>query len=187
MICPSIVLARLRVGHADRRARLPFRVLRDAVADFPRQVEAPAVVLQKVDDAEALQVVVEAAGHQAIDDPLARMPEWRVAEIVAERNRFGELFVQAKDLGDGAGDLRHLEGVRQPRAVVVAGRREEHLRLVFEPAEGLAVDDAIAVALKRRPDVVLPFRPQAAARVGALGCLRREGFAFPLLELFADA
>ena len=160
MICPSIVLARSAGGHADRRARLPFRVLRDAVADFPREVQAAAVVLEQVDDAQALLVVVEAAGHQLIDDPLAGVAERRVPEIVAERDRFGELLVQPQHLGDRAGDLRHLERVRQPRAVVVAGRREEHLRLVLEPAERLAVDDAIAVALKRRPDVV--FRAPAA-------------------------
>ena len=175
-----------RRRHADRRARLPFRVLRDAVADFPREVQAPPVVLQDVDDAEALLVVVEASGHQAIDDPLARVTEWRVSEIVAERDGFGELFVQAQHLGDRARDLRHLEGVREPRAVVVAGRREEDLRLVFEPAEGLAVDDAIAIALKCRPDVVLPFRPQPAARVGALRRLRREGFPLPGLELLTQ-
>ncbi len=49
---------------------------------------------------------------------------------------------------------------------MVAGRREEHLRLVFQPAERLAVDDAIAVALKRRPDVVfeLGTQPVPASR-----------------------
>ena len=35
-----------RVRHAHRRAGLPFRMLGDAVADLPRQVEASAVVLQ---------------------------------------------------------------------------------------------------------------------------------------------
>ena len=81
-----------------------------------------------------------------------------------------------------ARDLRHLERVRQPRAVVIAGRREEHLRLVLQPAERLAVDDAVAIALKRRPDVVFGSRAQAAARVGALGGLRREDVALALLR-----
>ena len=83
-------------------------------------------------------------------------------------------FVQPQDLGDGPGDLRHLQRVRQPRPIVIAGRREEHLRLVLEAAKRLAVDDAIAVALKRRPDVVFTLRPQASPRVGALGGLRRQ-------------
>ena len=158
MICPSIVLARSAGGHADRRARLALRVLGDAVAHFPGEVQAAAVVLEHVDDAQALLVVVEAAGHQPVDDPLAGMAERRVAEIVAERDRFGQLLVQPQHLRDRARDLRHLERVRQPGPVVIAGRREEDLRLVLQPAERLAVDDAIAIALKRRPDVVFRFR-----------------------------
>ena len=85
-----------------------------------------------------------------------------------------------------ARDLRHLERVRQPRAVVIAGRREEHLRLVLQPAERLAVDDAIAIALERRADRVFGLRPQPAARVGALRRLRREDLALALLELLAN-
>ena len=46
---------------ADRHAALPLRVPRDAVAHFPRQVEPLAVVLEHVDDAQALLVVIEAA------------------------------------------------------------------------------------------------------------------------------
>src|SRR5581483_1906346 len=172
--------------HPDRRAGLPLRMLRDAVAHFPRQVEPFAVVLEHVDDAEALLVVVEAAGHQLIDHPLAGVPERRVAEIVPERDRFGELFVQAKDLGDRARDLRDLERVRQARAVVIAGRGEEDLRLVLQPAERLAVDDAVAIALKRRTHLVLALLAQASARVGALGRLRREDLALALLELLTD-
>src|SRR3954463_766483 len=96
------------------------------------------------------------------------MAERRVSEIVAERNGFGELLVEAQHLGDAARDLRDLEGVRQPGPIVVAGRREEDLRLVLEPPERLAVDDPIAVALERRPDRILPLRPQAPLRRRAL-------------------
>ena len=186
MICPSIVLARSAGGMPTGAPDLPFRVLGDAVAHFPGEVQAAAVVLEHVDDAQALLVVVEAAGHQRVDDALAGVAERRVAEIVAERDRFGELLVQAQDLRDRARDLRHLERVRQARAVVIAGRREEHLRLVLQPAERLAVDDAIAIALKRRPDVVFRLRPQPAARVGALGRLRREDLALARFELLAN-
>ena len=47
-----------------------------------------------------------------------------------------------------ARDLRRLQRVGEPRAVVVALRRHEHLRLVLEPPERLAVHDPVAVALE---------------------------------------
>ena len=128
-------------------------VVEDAVAHLPRQVEAAAVVLQHVDDAQALLVVVESAGRGSRSSSalFAGVTERRVAEVVPERDRLGELLVEPQHLGDRPRDLRHLERVREPRAVVVAVRREEHLRLVLQPAERLAVDDAVAVALERRP------------------------------------
>ena len=44
---------------------------------------------------------------------------------------------------------------------MVAGRREEHLCLVLQPPERLAVNDAVAVALESRPHVV-DFGAQAS-------------------------
>src|SRR5262249_54307219 len=74
----------------------------------------------------------------------------------------------------------------QARAIVIAGRREEDLRLVLQTPECLAVDDAIAIALKRRTDVVFGLRPQTTARVGALGRLRRENLALPVFQLSTE-
>jgi hypothetical protein len=45
------------------------------------------------------------------------------------------------------------------------------------------VDDAIAIALERRADVVFSLGAQPAARVGALRGLRRENLALALFEL----
>src|SRR5690606_16015850 len=60
--------------------------------------------------------------------------------------------------GERAGDLRHLDRVRQPRAVMVAVLGDEDLRLVLQPPEGGRVDDAVAVALEfgaRRAGILL--------------------------------
>ena len=165
----------------------PFRVMRDAVAHFPRQVQPLAIVLEHVDDAQALLIVVESAGNELVEHPLARMAERRVAEVVAQRDRLGELLVQLQHLRDRSRDLRDLERVRQPRAVVIACRREEHLRLVLEPAERLGVHDAIAVALERRTHVVFRFFAQPPARVGALRRLRRQNLPLARLEVLSDA
>ena len=186
MICPSIVLARSASDIPTGAPDLPFRVLRDPVADFPAEIQPAAVVFEQIDDAEALFVVIEAAGHERVDHALAGVAERRMPEVVTERDRFGQLLVKPQHLGDRPRDLRHLERVGQPRPVVIAGRREEHLRLVLQPAERLAVDDAIAIALKRRPHFVFRLRTKAAARVGAFRRLRRERVAFARLELLAD-
>ena len=171
---------------ANRHAALPFRVPRDPVAHFPREVQPTAIVFEHVDDAEALFVVIELTGHDRAEDAFPRMPEWRVPEIVPERDGFGELFVQAQHFRNRARDLRHLERVREPRAVVIARRREEHLRLVLQPPECLGVDDAIAVALKRWTDGILGLGSQAAFRIGALRRHRRENLPLASLEFFAD-
>ena len=109
MICPSSVAARFDGSTPDRRSLLALGMVGDAVANLPRQVESVAVVLEDVDDPQALLVVVEAARHQPVEHALAGVAERRVAEVVAERDRFGQLFVQPQHLGDGPRDLRDLE------------------------------------------------------------------------------
>src|SRR5262249_34404844 len=96
------------------------------------------------------------------------------------------LFVQAQHLRNRARDLRDLERVRQARAVMIPGWRKEHLGLVLQPAEGFAVDDAIAIALKRRPHVVLGLWSQSPLGIGALRRLRGQQPALARFELFAQ-
>ena len=74
------------------------------------------------------------------------MPERGVPQVVPERDRLGEVGVEPQRARDAARDLRHLEGVREPRPVVVALGREEDLRLVHEAPERLGVDDPVPVA-----------------------------------------
>jgi hypothetical protein len=70
---------------------------------------------------------------------------------------------------------------------VIAGRGEEHLRLVLQAPECLAVDDTVAIALERGTDVVFRLRAEAPARLGAPGRLRRQVFALTLFEIVSDA
>src|SRR5438105_3505714 len=76
--------------------------------------------------------------------------------------------------------------MRQARSVVIALGRQEHLCLVFEPAERLAVDDAVAVALVGWPEIVFGFLAIAPSRVRALRGLRRERVVLDLFEHLAD-
>ena len=103
--------------------------------------------------------------HLVIERLLAGMAERRVAEIVRQRQRLGEVLVEAERARDGAGDLRDFETVRQPRAVMIALVIDEDLGLVLQPAERGRMDDAVAVALKRRAHVAFRLRVEPAAAV----------------------
>ena len=67
--------------------------------------------------------MLEAAvvGHQCVERALAFVSKRRVAEVMRERNGFGEVFVEAKRACDVAGDSGDFHRVREPRAQVVAG------------------------------------------------------------------
>ena len=120
---------------------------------FPGQVEAVEggiAALQVGDDAQRLGVVVEAAeaAQGLVERPLAGMAERRMAEIVRQRQRLGQVLVEAERAGERAGDLGDFQRMGQPGAVVVALVKDEHLRLVRQPAEGRRMDDAVAIAAK---------------------------------------
>ncbi len=76
--------------------------------------------------------------------------------------------------------------VREPRAIVIAERRKENLRLVHEPPERFAVNDAIAVALEARADRILGLGRSPASRIARQRRIRRERRGFARFELFAD-
>ena len=132
-----------------------------AIGHLAREVEATPALLEPLHDAHALLVVPEetltlgargvepaVACHGRPQSPLPRMAEGRVAEVVPQCYGLGEIDVERKRAGDGARHLCDLERVREPRTVVVTLWCQEHLRLVREPAEALAVHDAVAVPLE---------------------------------------
>jgi hypothetical protein len=138
--------------------------------------------LQLLDDAQALLGVAEAArrrrrlARRLAGDPLeligegglAGVAEGRVPQVVRQRDRLRQVLVQVQGPGYRAGDLRHLQGMGQTRDEVVPHGSDEHLRLVLEPAERLAVDDPVAVALELRPQRRGRFGGLAAAALEAL-------------------
>ncbi len=88
--------------------------------------------------------------HQFIERILACMAERGVPEIMREGQGFCEILVEPQAAGQRAGDLAHLDGMREARAIMVALMLHENLRLVFQAAEGGGMDDAVAVALEFR-------------------------------------
>ena len=112
--------------------------------------------------------------QRSVERLLARVPERRMAGVVAEADRLDEILVQPQRARDDARDRGRLERVRDARAVVVAGGVDEDLRLALQAAERLRVDDPVAVALERRPHRRFLLRPQAAARLVRAHRERRE-------------
>src|SRR5918997_1034619 len=92
----------------------------------------------------------------------AGMSERRMTEVVAEGYCLGEVFVQAKGAGYGAGYLHHLQGMGKAGPVVIAVWGDKDLGLVHEAAEGFGVDDAVPVALELVADTVGGLEPNAA-------------------------
>ena len=97
-----------------------------------------------------------------------------MAKVVAQADRLDEILVEAQRSRHRARDLRDLQRVGQPRPVVVALGRHEHLGLVLEPPERLGVDDPIAVALEGRAQRAVLLRSRTPRGIGARG---------PLVEL----
>ena len=102
-----------------------------------------------LDDVERVEIVVEAlavCAHAQIELLFAGMAERRMADIVDQRQRFGEIGIQMQSAGNGACDLRDFEGVREAIAEMIGIARGEDLRFGFQAAESARMDDAVAVA-----------------------------------------
>ncbi len=122
--------------------------------------------------------MVEAAerGQAGVERALPGMAERRMAEIVRQRQRLGEIFVESKPAGERAGHLRHFKGVGEPRAVMVALVEDEHLGLVLEAAEGGRVDDPVAIAAEGAAAFAGGLGMEPAAALGRVARVGRPGY-----------
>jgi hypothetical protein len=132
------------------------RVLDDSLADPEREVEATmsgVALLEVLDDAKGVEVVVEAApmtAQAAIERTLASVAKGRMTDIVNESEGFGEILVEAKHGGDCTRDLGYLNGMSEPAAKMIGGAAGEDLSLACETAEGTSLHDAFAITLEGR-------------------------------------
>ena len=153
-------------------------VVEDPVADRRGEVEAGAVALQHLDHPQRVLVVLEARvaaiAQAAVQGFLARVPEGWVAEVVAEPDRLGQVLVQAERAGDGASDPAGLERVGEAGPVVIPFGGDEDLGLVLQAAEGLRVDDPVAIALKRRAQRAVGLGAGAVGGIGPRRVLAEE-------------
>jgi iron-sulfur cluster assembly accessory protein len=181
-----------RIIFKDRRGKSAFRITpghpagpqeRAVMFDEPFQglpsqiesIEGRVAGLELGDDAQRLGVVIEAAvrSHQFVEHILASVAKRRVAKVMRKRKRLGEIVVEAERAGKRARDLAHLQRMGEPGTEMVALVRNEDLRLVGEPPEGGAMDDAVAVALKCRARRRMRLRDQPSAASCRIGGVRR--------------
>ena len=73
-----------------------------------------------------------------------------MADVVNQRQRLRQIFVQAKRGRNGAGDLRDLNRVGQAAAKMIGGAAGKYLRLPRESPEGAGLHNALAITLKGR-------------------------------------
>ena len=162
-------------------------VLGQALESFPREIQSGEVgvfSLENLDDAAALSVVFEAAVilHEFVEGLLAGMAARRVAKVVREGNRLGEVLVQPQRTGDVAGDGGHLHRVGEASAEVLPAAAKKHLCLVLQSAKGARMDNAVAIALKLGAPLGRFLGVVASAGVGAKLRVGGECVAFAGLE-----
>src|SRR5262249_39609055 len=128
-------------------------MLQNPFPALERQVESAKLgvaLFELVDYAQRLQVVLEPAirAHAFVERLLAGMPERSMTEIVCEADSLRQRLVELQSQRRGARDLRYFDRVCDSRAVQVPLVIYEHLGLVDQAAEGVRVNDSVAVALK---------------------------------------
>src|SRR5690349_643912 len=105
-----------------------------------------------------------------VERTLAGVPEGRVAEIVRQRQRFGEILVEPELARQRAGDLGDLQRMGQAGAVMIALMEHKNLGLVLEPAKRGRVDHPVAIPAERAPGLARRLGKQpAAAAIGVAG------------------
>src|SRR5436853_174687 len=76
------------------------------------------------------------------------MAEWRVSDVMYQRECFNQINIQSKLRGNGARNLRHFNGVSETVAEMVGVAAGKYLGLRFQAAKRPGVNYPVAVALK---------------------------------------
>ena len=101
--------------------------------------------------------------HGGVQCFFSGMAEGRMSDVVHQGKGLNQVHVQAQLRCNGAGNLRHFDGMGQAIAEVVGEAAGEDLGLGFEAAKSAGVNDAVAVALEIIAIGMLGFRNSASA------------------------
>src|SRR5258705_5476982 len=89
-------------------------MLDDSFTDLERQIEAGEIqvaLLELLDDMKRVQIVIEPAAvraHQLVKLAFPRVPERRVAHVMHQNQRLGEIGIEPQRSPHRARDLGHL-------------------------------------------------------------------------------
>ena len=159
-------------------------MIEHAVFHFLGQIESSAVIFKAFHNAHTLFVMLEVAAYVA-ERLLSHMSERGVSQVVAHGDGFHKVFIQPQGAGHRTADLRHFKGMRHACPVMVAFRRDIHLCLMFQPAERIAVENTVPVALKFCAHGIFRFLP-ASFCVRGKSRFRTQKFLFQLFCTFTD-
>jgi iron-sulfur cluster assembly accessory protein len=163
---PAIGLQKRTVMLDEPFQRLPSQI---------ESVEGGVAAFELSDNAQRLGIMIKAAvrSHQFVEHILASVAKRRMAKIMRKRQRLGEIVVETERAGKRARNLTDFERMSESGAEMVALVRDEDLRLVGQPPEGRAMDDAVAIALKCRARSRIWLRDQPSSALCRIGGVRR--------------
>src|ERR1700682_634391 len=101
------------------------------------------------------------------------MADARMAEMVGQRQRLGQIFIDAERARQRPRHLRDFERMGEAGAVVIALVEHENLRLVLEAAERGRMDDTVAVAAEGAAALADRLRVQPPAALLRIARKRR--------------
>jgi hypothetical protein len=110
-------------------------------------------LLEVFNNTQRMQIMVESPPmvlQAPVQRTLTRMPKRRMADIVNQRQRLRQIFVQTQRTRRRASDLRHFNRMSQPAAKVIRCATGKHLRLPRQPPKSTSLHNAFAIALERR-------------------------------------
>ena len=125
---------------------------------------------------------------EVVYENFARMPERRMAQVVAHGDGVGEFGVEAEEAGDGAADGNDVVHMFDPGADAVVIGVEKDLGLGFEAGIGRGMQDSPVVAVELAADFIGFERGGclAADSLFPMGMPWAHGFAGKGVAVFLD-
>ena len=113
------------------------------------------------------------------------MAKGRMTDIMPQGNGFGQIFVQPHGPGDGTRNLGDFQCMGKPGAVLIPEGRQKNLGFMFQPPEGIAVQNPVAVALKGGSNLIGLFSSPPPPALGAETSKGRHEAFFTFFKIFA--